>query len=195
MFYLTLGVRPGLNCIGVLATRTATVPGHGIENSDNPADFGNAVEEETEGEEELPIVERLYDLEPEDDITTDPLKATEDGYPYTPPTDPPIVPSEDLEGAEVAAGFASSMEGSHPDEEILPLRVETGDLELEQHVYTVLRNNSETQNLTDIKVSVCHGVVFVRGTVQSDNDIAIVDDIVNDLDGVVGVRNYLRLRE
>lgn len=171
------------------------MPDHEVENSDYAADFTSDLEEETEGEEEQPIVERLYELEPEDDITTDPLEAMGEGYPYAPPTDPPIVPSDDLEGAEVAVGFAPSMEDSNPDEEILPPRAERGDLELEQHVCTVLRNNGETQNLTDIKVSVCDGVVFVRGIVQSDSDIAIMDDIVNDLDGVMEVRNYLRLKE
>jgi hypothetical protein len=165
------------------------------EGADFVADSADDVEEEAEGGEEQPVVESLYDLEPEDEITTDPLEAVEEGYPYSPPTDPPVLPSDDLEGAEIAAGFASSMQESSPDEEILPARVERGDLELEQHVYTVLRNNSETQNLTGLRVSVCHGVVFIQGTVQSDSDIASVDDIVNDLDGVVEVRNYLRLEE
>jgi hypothetical protein len=140
-------------------------------------------------------VERPHDLEPEDDITTDPVEAMEEGYPYVPPTDPPVLPSDDPERAEIAVGFASSTAESNPGEEVLPPRVERGDLKLEQHVYTVLQTSSETQNLTGIEVSACNGVVFLRGTVQSDSDIAIVDDIVNDLDGVMGVRNYLRLRE
>ena len=165
-----------------------------IEDNDYAADFADDIEEETEGEGEQPIVERLYDLEPEDDITSDPLKATEEGYPYTPPSDPPIVPSDDLEGAEVAVGFASSAEESHPDEEILPLRVETGDLELENHVYVSLRNNSETRHLTDIEVKVRSGVVFLEGTVDTDDDIAVVDDMVSDLEGVSRVQNRLRVR-
>jgi hypothetical protein len=165
------------------------------EDYDDAADVADDIEDEAEVEEEQTIEERLYDLEPDDDITTDPWEAVEEGYPYAPPTDPPILPSDDLEGAEIAVGFASSMEESNPDEEILPPRVDRGDLELEQHIYTVLRNNSETQNLTDIEVSVCDGIVVIRGIVQSDNDIAIVDDIVNDLDGVIEVMNYLRLEE
>ncbi len=170
-----------------------SIPGQETEDSDLGTDSADDAEEESEDEEEQHAVERLYDLEPADDVTTDPLEAAEEGYPYVPPTDPPILPSDDLEGAEIAAGFASSMEESNPDEEILPPRVERGDLELEQHVYTVLRNHAETQNLTDIEISVCDGIVTIRGIVQSAVDIGIVDDIVNDLDGVIEVRNYLRL--
>jgi hypothetical protein len=166
-----------------------------IEDSDLGADSADDLERESEAEEEQLVVERLYDLEPEDDITTDPLEAAEEGYPYTPPTDPPILPSDDLEGAEIAVGFASSVEESSPDEEILPPRVDRGDLELEQHVYAALRNHAETQNLTGIEVSVCEGIVVIRGVVQSDLDIAVVDDIVNDLDGMIEVRNYLRVEE
>jgi hypothetical protein len=165
------------------------------EDSDLGADSADDAEEKSEDEEEQHVVERLYDLEPADDITTDPTEAAEEGYPYMPPADPAILPSDDLEGVEIAAGFASSMDESGPDEEIVPPRVERGDLELEQHVHTMLRNHAETQNLTDVEVSVRDGIVVIRGIVQSDLDIAIVDDILNDLDGVIEVRNYLQLAE
>lgn len=140
-------------------------------------------------------VERLEDLEPDDDLTSDWQEASEEGYPYLAPSDPPVLPSQDLEGARIAAGFAPSMEESHPDQEVKPARVEKGDLELEEHVYEVLRDNSETQHLTDVEVCVSEGVVSLRGTVQSEDDIAIVDDIVSDLDGVRAVRNDLRVGE
>jgi hypothetical protein len=192
---LKSGMNPNLSCRIARGTNMNSASDQGIEDGDLPADSVDYVQEEAEGGEGQPVVESLYDLEPEDQITTNPLEAVEEGYPYTPPTDPPVLPSDDLEGAEIAVGFASSTEESSPDEEILPARVERGDLELERHVYTVLRNNSETQNLTDIRVSVRDGVVFIQGTVQSDDDIAIVDDIVNDLDGVIEVRNYLRLED
>jgi hypothetical protein len=165
-----------------------------IDDNDYGADSADEIEEEAEGGEEGPVVERLYELEPDEDITTDPLKATEDGYPYVPPTDPPVVPSDEPGGAEVAAGFVTEMEGSPPDEEDLPLRVEAGDLELENHVYTALRDNSETQDLTNIKVKVRNGVVYLAGTVEIEDDIPLVDDIVSDLAGVSQVHNRLRVR-
>lgn len=166
-------------------------------NSDQ-VENGPSWEEENDEAEELFIedgvrVERLEDLEPEDELTSDSQEATEEGYPYLAPSDPPVLPSEDLEGVRIAAGFAPSMEESHPDQEVKPARVEKGDLELEEHVYKALRYSSETQNLTDVEVCVCEGVVLLRGTVQSQDDIATVDDIVTDLDGVRAVRNDLRV--
>jgi osmotically-inducible protein OsmY len=185
---------PGLSCRNALVRKINSMSDQEIEDHDYGANSADDVEEEAEGGKKQPTVERLYDLEPEDDITTDPLKATEDGYSYTPPTDPPVVSSDDLEEAEIAVGFASNAEGSHPDEEKLPLRVETGDLELENHVYTSLRNNSETRHLTDIEVKVRSGVLFLDGTVETEDDIALVDDIVSALEGVSRVQNRLRVR-
>jgi len=141
------------------------------------------------------IVERLEDLEPDDDLTTDELEATEEGIPYRAPSDPPVVPSDDLEGVDIGAGFAPSMEETHPDSEEVPQRVEMGDLELQQHVCTVLRENSETAHLTDIEVLVTRGIVVLRGPVSDEQDIAIVDEIVGDLDGVREVRNELRVAD
>lgn len=141
------------------------------------------------------LVERLVDLEPDDDLTSDELEATEEGISYQAPSDPPVVPSDDLEGVDIAAGFAPSMEEAHPDSEILPETVEMGDLELQQHVCTVLRDNSETAHLTDIEVLVSRGIVVLRGPVADEQDIAIVDDMVSDLDGVRAVRNELRVVE
>jgi len=159
-----------------------------------------AWEEESDQEadefaEEDMIVERLEDLEPDDDLTTDELEATEEGIPYRAPSDPPVLPSDDLEGVDIAAGFAPSVEETYPDSEEVPQRVEMGDLELQQHVCTVLRENSETAHLTDIEVLVTRGIVVLRGPVSDEQDIAIVDEIVSDLDGVRAVRNELRVAD
>jgi hypothetical protein len=138
-------------------------------------------------------VERLEDLEPEEDMTSDALEATEEGIPYQASSDPSVLPSDNLEGLEVAAGFAPSMEETSPDRERLPDRIEKGDLELEEHVRTELRDNSETGHLTDVEVSVSRGVVLLRGTVEDEDDIEVVEDIVRDLDGVWDVQNELRV--
>lgn len=153
---------------------------------------------EDDGEAEDPFFERgaevesLLDLEPEEELTSDPLEATEEGYSYLAPSDAPVLPSDDLEGADIAAGFAPSMEETHPDREVTPARVEEGNLEILEHVHTALRENSETGHLTGVEVCVSGGVVLLSGTVDTEDDIAIVDDIVSDLEGVRGVRNRLR---
>jgi hypothetical protein len=147
----------------------------------------------TEVEEEDVTVERLESLEPTGGMTDDAMEAAEEGIPYRAPSDPAVLPSDDLEGLEVAAGFAPSMEETYPDSEELPERVERGDLEIQDHVYTMLRDNSETGDLNDIEVLVSRGIVLLRGSVPTELDVAIVDDIVTDLDGVRAVRNELRV--
>ena len=125
--------------------------------------------------------------------TYNPREAWEQGLTYTPPTDPPILPSEDdPQGAEIAAGFAPSMEASDPDVERLPDRVDDNDLDLRDDVYTALRLNGETFHLTQIKVQVDQGVVNLLGTVPTEDDISRVYDIVRGLHGVVSIKNNLQ---
>ena len=53
----------------------------------------------------------------------------------------------------VATGFAPSMEEANPDVRVLPDRVDNQDLDLEDDIRTVLRNNSETGHLADVQVA------------------------------------------
>jgi hypothetical protein len=149
--------------------------------------------EDVDIEEELAIDE-LMDTQHGDGHTYNPQQAAEQGLTYTPPTDPPVVPSEDdLQGAEVAAGFAQSMEKTSPDAEVLPPGVDNNDLDLLEDVYVALRNNSETAHLTDIRVQVDQGVVSLLGTVFNQGDIPLVYAIVSELGGVVEVMNHLTI--
>ncbi len=148
-------------------------------------------EDDVDIEEEL-AVDELVDNQHGEGHTYNPQQAEEQGLTYTPPSDPPVVPSEDdLQGAEIAAGFAPRMEDTDPDAEILPRRVDSNDLNLQENVYVTLRNNSETGHLTNIKIQVDQGVVSLLGTVFSRDDIPRVYAIVSELDGVVEVRNQL----
>lgn len=128
-----------------------------------------------------------------DGSTLDPHEAMDQGLVYTPPSDPPILPSDDPQGAKVGAGFAISMEESNPDVEQLPERVANNDLDLEEDIVTALRINSETGHLHNIKLQVHEGVVRLWGSVFSEEDIAIVEHLIRDLDGVVEVVNHLQL--
>lgn len=87
------------------------------------------------------------------------------------------------------------MEESNPDVEVLPPGVDNNDLDLEDDVATVLRLNSETSHLEDVDVRVRDGVVYLRGTVFSLDDVAIVDYLVRDMDGIIDVVNELRVAE
>lgn len=139
--------------------------------------------------------EDIIDTQHSDGSTTNPVEAEEQGLVYNPPSDPPVVPSDDLQGAEVGIGFASSMEASNPDVERLPDRVDNNDLDLEDDISTALRLNSETTNLEHIRVRVQNGVALLQGTTRSESDISLVDEIVRDLEGVVDVDNQLRVSE
>ena len=159
----------------------------------SPEQREKAEAEDTNIEAEL-AAEEVFKTKQSDGHTHNPRLAWQQGLTYTPPTDPPILPSEeDPQGVEVAAGFAPSMEDSNPDVERLPDTVDNNDLDLLEDIYLVLRNNSETGHLTNIKIQVDRGVVNLLGTVTSEDDIPIVFDLVSDLDGVVEVQNNLQV--
>lgn len=137
--------------------------------------------------------EQHFKTQDSDGHTYNPRQAAEQGLTYTPPTDPPTLPSEDdLQGAKIGAGFAPSMEQSDPDVERLPDHVDDSDLDLRDDVYTALRTNSETFHLTQIKVQVDQGVVNLLGTVPTEDDIGRVYDVVKTLSGVAAVQNNLQ---
>jgi UDPglucose--hexose-1-phosphate uridylyltransferase len=126
--------------------------------------------------------------------TYQPQKAVEEGLSYTPPRDPPTVPSQDNpQGSEMAAGFASSMESTDPDVQVLPDRIDRADLEIQEEIGPALDYNSETAHLDDISALVNRGVVSLYGTVPSEDDIALVYAIVSDLEGVARVISYLEV--
>lgn len=143
-------------------------------------------------EEDLAAAGTSYKTKHTDGHTYDPDLAWDQGLTYTPPTDPPTIVSENMQGVEIAAGFAPSMEETDPDVEILPPNVDNNAYDLQEDVYLALLNNSETGNLADqIIINVVDGVVVLEGTVPDDQDIVLIDEIVNDLNGVVEVDNRL----
>jgi hypothetical protein len=152
-------------------------------------------EADVEMERDL-ATEELFDTQHGDGHTYNPEQAQEQGLTWTPPDDPPVLPSDDPQGAEIATGYAQSMEASRPDEEELPDDgIDNIDTELQNDVYEALRNNSETMDLGNVAVRVRDGIVTLLGTVPADNDIALIEEIVRDLDGVVDVRSRLDVED
>ncbi|MGH2543686.1 MAG: BON domain-containing protein [Ardenticatenaceae bacterium] len=160
-------------------------PGLSEESFEESAELLN--EEELELERDL-ATEEMFDTQHGDGHTYNPQQAWEQGLTYTPPTDPPVVPGDDRQGADIAAGFAMSMEDTSPDEEVLPERVDNNDDELANDIYTALRNNSETAHLTEITVRVRDGVVTLLGTVPGDEDLPMIDSVLSDMEGIEEVR-------
>lgn len=139
------------------------------------------------------VIDNPIDTQHTDGSTDDPYVAQDQGLVYDPPADPPVLPSDDLQGARIATGFASSMEESNPDVEDLPAAVDNQDSDLAEDIIVSLRNNSETSHLHHIRVFVRDGVVGLSGTVFSADDLGIVEEQIRDLDGVVEVINELEV--
>lgn len=136
--------------------------------------------------------EQRYRTQRSDGSTFNPDEAHEQGLSYTPPTDPPVVPSDDKpQGVEMAAGFAPSMEDTEPDARQVPERIDNRDLDLEEKIDNVLRFNSETRHLRDVRVYVSDGVASLFGSVPSDADAARAVDLIADMPEVTRVYNYL----
>lgn len=148
-------------------------------------------------DDEEAIVERdlaedeLYDTAHSDGHTYNPQIAWEQGLTYTPPDDPPVLPADNYEGVEIAAGYATSMEDSVPDDEVDETGEPITDAELEERVAVALRSNGETMDLTSVRVRVQDGVAILLGTVPSDMDESLVADIVADLPGIEDVESRL----
>lgn len=135
--------------------------------------------------------DQIYDTQHTDGSTTNPEQAEEQGLVYIPPDDPPVIPSDDWQGVEIAAGFGDSLYGEDPRAEELPAQLWGNDEELEELVMAALKRNSETSTMTDIRVAAQDGVVHLYGVVASDEEAAIVDQLVRDLEEVDEVVNHL----
>lgn len=145
------------------------------------------LQEEIEGDDSLGDIINTADT---DGSTQNVQMAMEQGLVYTPPTDPPVVPSDDLQGAEIAAGFASSIEDD-VEVENLPGSVNNNDSDAEDDIRQALQYNSETAHIDHVVVHVLDGVAYLRGTVLDEADSGLVEDFVTDLDIVDEVYNEI----
>lgn len=140
--------------------------------------------------------DNVYKTKHSDGHTNNIHVAWDQGLTYTPPDDPATVPSADSPwGLELAAGFATSVEEAGIETEDLPENVDDNDLDLLDDIYLALHNNSETAHLTNIKVQVEDGVVNLWGTVTDENDIAVISEILTDLEGVVEIIDNLEIED
>jgi hypothetical protein len=146
------------------------------------------LQEELEGDDTLGD---MIDTAHTDGSTENVQMAMDQGLVYSPPMDPPVIPSDDLQGVEMAAGFASSIEDDEIDVDDLPESVDEIDSDVETDIRKALRFNSETTHLDDVRVYVRNGIAYLRGTVIDEDDISLVEEFVRDLDAVDDIRNEL----
>jgi hypothetical protein len=120
-----------------------------------------------------------------------PLKAQQQGLVYVPPDDPPILPSDDLQGIEIAAGFGKESQFEDPRGEYVPERLAGGDWDLQARIESVLHKSSLTNQMTAVQVQVEDGIVYLSGKVETLDDIDVVCSVVQQIDGVADVEEEL----
>lgn len=139
-------------------------------------------------------LELLTELELRDGETDDVMEAVEEGMTYVPPSDPPTIPSDSYEGAEVASGLGNtSLEAPYDADHhsgFMP-----SDDEMSARVREALRADASTAHMFDgIAVETRGGVVVLRGAVDdlddSDNAVAVAEHVA----GVTEVVDELVVR-
>ncbi len=139
-------------------------------------------------------LESLTDTELRDGETDDPNVAAEEGLTYVPPSDPPVYPGPDAEGADVAAGFGSTsmdepFDADHPDELLY------AEDEMTARVRDALRADASTSALADrVRIDTEGGVVTLRGLVDDVEDTDNLAAVAEEVEGVTEVRDELRVR-
>ncbi len=139
-------------------------------------------------------LEGLADLDARAGETDDPNVAAEEGLTYVPPTDPPVIPSADPQGVEVAAGtemtsFAEPYDLDHHSTALSP------DDEMTFRVREALRADASTSELADsLGIETLGSLVVLRGLVDDIDDSDNVAAVAASVSGVSEVRDELEVR-
>jgi hypothetical protein len=151
------------------------------------------IEEQNRREREL-TTDGPVDTQHSDGSAYYPEIADEQGLVYTPPTDPPVLPSADPQDIELAAGWSKSLEDADdPRGEDILAQLSGSDYDLQEKIYAALAKHSETNTLIDIQVEVRNGVVYLYGRVPTLLDTDLVENVIRDIDGVVDVEERLEV--
>jgi hypothetical protein len=131
----------------------------------------------------------LTDAELRAGETTDPLVAIEEGEVWIAPSDPPVVPSDDPEGIEIAAG-----PGVSADDEPYDDSHRSGELDAEgslnARVREALRADAATSPLADrLEIAVVGSTAIIRGTVDGIEDSDAIIDVASRVSGIDDVRD------
>jgi hypothetical protein len=147
------------------------------------------------GADDVEGLEGLADLELRSDETDDPYVAAEEGIPYVPPVDPPVVPDpDDPQGIRIASGFGTSsldepFDEDHPSETLAP------EDELSARVREALRADASTSRYAEeLAIGTRGGIVGLRGVVEDIEDSENVLAVVSYVEGVADVVDELTIR-
>lgn len=179
------------------------VPPEGHDVEENDIDFEPAVgaddfEDEMQEYEEDLAEGYVIKTQRTDGSTWNPIETMgqthNQGLVYTPPDDPPVVPGG-LENVEMGVGYAPSAIESNPDVRDLPEAVDNQDWDLVEDIGEMMRMSSHLSHLDDIHIEVEDGVVTVRGTVPTMNDLGLVESFISDMPGVMDVISEVELSD
>ncbi len=114
--------------------------------------------------------------------------AAEEGLTWVPPIDPPVIPSDNAEGLEVAAGFGTTGFDGQIDEDH---RAEdlTDEDAVSARVREALRADAATSRYADeLAIANASGVIAIGGVVD---DIEDTDNVLEVAGRVSGVRDVI----
>lgn len=145
-------------------------------------------------DEEQPL-EGLTARELREGETDDPEVAAEEGLTYVPPVDPPVAPSADPEGIEVAAGFGTTGRDEPFDLDHHGSALSADD-EMEARVREAIRADAATSRYADeVVIGTRGGTVALRGTVDDIEDSDALAAVAESVSGVTEVIDELEVRE
>lgn len=145
----------------------------------------------------LPTAQERLDLLTERELregeTDDAFEAAEEGLTYIPPIDPPTVPSDDFQSAQVASGMGVSSLDEPYDADHHSTFLPTD--EVRERVREALRaDSSTTQYAETITIIARGGLVILRGMVADLDDSDNVVAVTQFVEGVEEVIDQLRVR-
>ncbi len=134
--------------------------------------------DEIEGDRELTITEQEWGIPEDPEMrsgeTSDPLIAIEEGETWVPPSDPPIVPSDDPQGIDVPG----SADGDDAESDI------------NARVREALRADAATSALADrLEIAVVGSTAILRGQVDGLEDGDALIDVASRVEGIEDVRD------
>jgi hypothetical protein len=132
---------------------------------------------EMEGDRPPTLSEQAWGVAASADLrsgeTDDPLVAIEEGQTYVPPSDPPVVASDDPQGSEVPAADGTDAEG-----------------DMNARIRSELRSDAATSGLADrLEIAVIGSTAILRGRVDGIEDSDALAEVAGRVEGIEDVRD------
>ena len=133
-------------------------------------------------------LESLTELDMRAGETGDADVASEEGMTWVPPIDPPVIPSDNAEGLEMAAGFGTTGLDGQIDEDHRAENLTDEDA-VSARVREALRADAATSRYADeLAIANASGVIAIGGVVD---DIEDTDNVLEVAGRVSGVRDVI----